>query len=168
MFEVMARLKIREGELKGFTLQAAEMMRLTRELDTKTLRYDWFLSEDGTECEVRETYADADALLAHPLGLFALGDLLEEVGDADVGGTTRDDAGLDGAADVVGVHVAVPQAVAPDDDDRVAERGPRVLERVDAVVVAYNSARTLRACVEPLAAAPDSYGLTSPARICAS
>ena len=29
------------------------MMRLTRDRDTKTLRYDWFLSEDGTECEVR-------------------------------------------------------------------------------------------------------------------
>ena len=36
------------------------MMRLTRELDTKTLRYDWFLSNDGTRCEVREGYVDAD------------------------------------------------------------------------------------------------------------
>jgi hypothetical protein len=40
------------------------MMRLTRERDTKTLRYDWFLSDDGT-CEVREGYVDADALLEH-------------------------------------------------------------------------------------------------------
>jgi quinol monooxygenase YgiN len=65
MFEVMARLKIREGQLAGFEQQAAEMMRLTRELDTKTLRYDWFLSADGTECEVREGYIDADALIEH-------------------------------------------------------------------------------------------------------
>lgn len=65
MFEVSARLRIREGELEGFKRQAAEMMRLTRELDTKTLRYDWFLSTDGTECEVREGYVDADALLEH-------------------------------------------------------------------------------------------------------
>jgi hypothetical protein len=43
------------------------MMRLTRALDTKTLRYDWFLSEDGTECEVREAYVDADGLLEHAL-----------------------------------------------------------------------------------------------------
>jgi len=65
MFEVTARLKIREGALEGFKHQAAEMMRLTRELDTKTLRYDWFLSNDGTECEVREGYVDADGLLEH-------------------------------------------------------------------------------------------------------
>lgn len=65
MFEVMARLKIREGELDGFTQQAAEMMRQTREKDTRTLRYDWFLRDDGTECEVREGYVDADALIEH-------------------------------------------------------------------------------------------------------
>jgi quinol monooxygenase YgiN len=65
MFEVMARLKIRDGELEGFKQQAAEMMRETREKDTKTLRYDWFLSADGSECEVRESYVDADALIEH-------------------------------------------------------------------------------------------------------
>jgi len=65
MFEVTARLKVRGGELDGFKHQAGELMRLTREKDTKTLRYDWFLSEDGTECEVREGYLDADALIEH-------------------------------------------------------------------------------------------------------
>ena len=70
MFEVTARLRIREGELEGFKRQAAEMMRLTRELDTKTLRYDWFLSKDGTECEVREAYVDADGLLEHAQHVF--------------------------------------------------------------------------------------------------
>ena len=65
MFEVKARLKVRDGELDGFMQQAAEMMRQTREKDTKTLRYDWFLSDDGTECEVREGYVDADALIEH-------------------------------------------------------------------------------------------------------
>ena len=65
MFEVTARLKVREGELDGFKQQAAEMIRLTKEKDTKTLRYDWFLSDDGTACEVREGYVDADGLLEH-------------------------------------------------------------------------------------------------------
>jgi quinol monooxygenase YgiN len=65
MFEVMARLKVRDGELDGFKQQAAEMMRQTREKDTKTVRYDWFLSNDGTACEVREGYVDADALIEH-------------------------------------------------------------------------------------------------------
>jgi quinol monooxygenase YgiN len=65
MFEVTARLKIRDGELDGFKEQAAEMMRLTREKDTKTLRYDWVISNDGTACEVREGYEDADGLFEH-------------------------------------------------------------------------------------------------------
>jgi quinol monooxygenase YgiN len=65
VFEVMARLKVRDGELDGFKQHAAEMMRQTREKDTKTIRYDWFLSDAGTECEVREAYVDADALIEH-------------------------------------------------------------------------------------------------------
>jgi quinol monooxygenase YgiN len=65
MYEVTARLKVRDGQLDGFKHQAAEVMRHAREKDTKTLRYDWFLSEDGTQCEVREGYVDADALLEH-------------------------------------------------------------------------------------------------------
>jgi hypothetical protein len=40
-------------------------MRQMRGTDERPLRYDWFLSDDGTECEVREAYVDADALLAH-------------------------------------------------------------------------------------------------------
>jgi steroid delta-isomerase-like uncharacterized protein len=65
MFEVTARIKIREGALDGFKQQAAEIMRQVEESDTKTLRYDWFISDDGTRCEVREGYVDADAVLEH-------------------------------------------------------------------------------------------------------
>ena len=65
MFEVTARMKVREGELEGFKETVAEIMRLTRERDTKTLRYDWFLSANAAECEVREAYVDADGLLEH-------------------------------------------------------------------------------------------------------
>jgi len=64
-FEVAARLGVRERELGGFKRQVAEIMRQTREKDTKTIRYDWFLSDDGTKCEVREAYVDADGLLEH-------------------------------------------------------------------------------------------------------
>jgi quinol monooxygenase YgiN len=64
-FEVRARLEVREGKLEGFKRQAAELMRQAREKDTGTLAYDWYLSKDGTECEVREAYVDADALVDH-------------------------------------------------------------------------------------------------------
>lgn len=68
-FEVRARLRVRPGQLEGFKRQAAEMMRLTRELDTGTLAYDWFLSSDGTQCEVREAYVNADALVQHAMNV---------------------------------------------------------------------------------------------------
>jgi quinol monooxygenase YgiN len=64
-FEVRARLKIREGQLEGFKRQAAEIMRQAWEKDTGTVAYDWFLSTDGTECEVREAYVDANAYIEH-------------------------------------------------------------------------------------------------------
>ena len=63
--EVIARLKVRPGQLEGFKAQVAEILRLTREKDTQTLRYDWFLNEDGTECEVHEAYVSEEGLIEH-------------------------------------------------------------------------------------------------------
>jgi quinol monooxygenase YgiN len=65
MFESIARLKIRDDELEGFKSQVAEIVRQTREKETQPLRYDWFISDDGSECEVREAFVDADALASH-------------------------------------------------------------------------------------------------------
>ena len=61
----MAHLKIGPGELDGFKTQVAEIMRLSREQDTQTLRYDWFINEDGTECEVHEAYLSEEGLIEH-------------------------------------------------------------------------------------------------------
>ncbi|HLN75406.1 MAG TPA: hypothetical protein VK204_00095 [Nocardioidaceae bacterium] len=63
--ELSAHMTVRPGQLDGFRRQAAECIRVTREKDTRTLRYDWFLSSDGTECEVREAYVDAQGLIEH-------------------------------------------------------------------------------------------------------
>ena len=63
--EVSAHLTVRPGCLEGFTRQAAELIRITKEKDTRTLRYDWFLSTDGTECEVREAYSGPEGLIEH-------------------------------------------------------------------------------------------------------
>jgi len=63
--EVHAHLKVRPGQLEGFKAQAAELIRITREQDTKTLRYDWFLKEDGTECEVHEAYVNEEGMFEH-------------------------------------------------------------------------------------------------------
>ena len=43
-----------------------------------TLQHDWFFSDDGAQCVVRETYASSDAFLAHLVGAGPLlGRLLE-------------------------------------------------------------------------------------------
>jgi quinol monooxygenase YgiN len=63
--EVSAHMTVRPGQLEGFKKQAAELIRITSEKDTHTLRYDWFLSSDGTECEVREAYTGPEGLIEH-------------------------------------------------------------------------------------------------------
>lgn len=63
--EVSARLTVREGKLEGFKQQAAEIIRQTKEKDTQTLRYDWFLNREGTACEVREVYASSEGFIEH-------------------------------------------------------------------------------------------------------
>lgn len=76
---ISARMKIREGKLEGFKQQAAEIIRQTKEKDTGTLQYDWFLSSDRTECEIREVYESSEALAEHKHNLSkALRRLFEE------------------------------------------------------------------------------------------
>jgi quinol monooxygenase YgiN len=65
--DVIAHGTIREGKLEGFKRQAAQMIRQTKEKDTKTLRYDWFISSDGTEFEVLEAYVNSEGLMEHSM-----------------------------------------------------------------------------------------------------
>jgi len=65
ILELSAHMTIRAGQLDGFKKQASELIRITREQDTGTLRYDWFLSLDGTQCEVREAYTGPEGLIEH-------------------------------------------------------------------------------------------------------
>ena len=63
--ELHAQLKIRPGRLEGFKAQAGEIVRLAQEQDTQTLRFDWYISEDGTQCEVHETYEGEAGFFEH-------------------------------------------------------------------------------------------------------
>ena len=69
--EISAHMTVRHGCLEGFKQQAAECIRITRERDTRTLRYDWFLSRDGTKCEVREAYTGPEGLIGHNQHILA-------------------------------------------------------------------------------------------------
>ena len=80
--EVSARMTVRKGKLDGFKQQAAECIRQTKEKDTKTLRYDWFLSTDETECEIREAYESSEGLVEHRMHIGeALDKLFNEFAD---------------------------------------------------------------------------------------
>lgn len=63
--QVIASMTVRPGKLDGFKQQATEIIRLAQERDTKTLRYDWFLNADQTDCQVCETYENSDGLIEH-------------------------------------------------------------------------------------------------------
>ena len=65
VLELGAHMTVRPGQLEGFKKQAAECIRITKEKDTHTLRYDWFLSLDETQCEVREAYTGPEGLIEH-------------------------------------------------------------------------------------------------------
>lgn len=77
--QLSAKMKVRDGLLEGFKRQAAECIKQVKEKDTGTLQYDWFLSEDKSECEIREAYENSEALIEHVSHLReALGILFEK------------------------------------------------------------------------------------------
>ena len=41
------------------------MRRKRQEKDTQTLRYDWFINQDETDCEVHEAYLSEQGLIEH-------------------------------------------------------------------------------------------------------
>ncbi len=47
-----------------FAQLAADAL-VTIRSEPDTLQHDWFVSDDGTRCVVRETYTSSDAFLAH-------------------------------------------------------------------------------------------------------
>lgn len=74
--QVTARLKIHEGKLPQFRKIAALCIQSVHKKDTRTIRYDWFINNDQTECVVREHYQDSDAVMEH---MANLGDLLGQL-----------------------------------------------------------------------------------------
>jgi quinol monooxygenase YgiN len=74
--ELIAHMKIRQGRLEGFKAQAAELIRLTRDQDSQTLRYDWFVDQDAMECEVHELYQSEAGLIEHNAHIMAAREVL--------------------------------------------------------------------------------------------
>jgi len=60
----MVELTIAEGHRDAFHAVAREMIGGTSK-EPGALGYNWYLRRDGMVCRIVETYANADALLAH-------------------------------------------------------------------------------------------------------
>jgi quinol monooxygenase YgiN len=60
-------LTVNEGQLDEFKNIAQIMIERTRS-EPGTLGYEWFLSSDNKKCRLLETYANAEAVLAHFTG----------------------------------------------------------------------------------------------------
>jgi quinol monooxygenase YgiN len=63
--QVIARFSIHDGKLDEFRALAERCMVAVREKDSGTSQYDWFLSDDDSECVVVETYRDSAAVFEH-------------------------------------------------------------------------------------------------------
>jgi quinol monooxygenase YgiN len=60
-------LTIQEGNFNAFESVAQEMIAGSQK-EPGTLAYEWYLSGDRQSCRLVESYADADAVLAHFAG----------------------------------------------------------------------------------------------------
>jgi quinol monooxygenase YgiN len=93
------------NRLEEFKALAGELLRITDD-DDGVVSYDWYLSEDGTRCVVRETYVDSAAVLAHlPLvdeQLARIGELCGAAEGDILGDASPDLRAMVGAA---GVHL---------------------------------------------------------------
>jgi quinol monooxygenase YgiN len=69
MIQASAKIKIPYGMLDEFKEAAIDYLRQVKEKDRGTIHSDWFLSSDNTECEIRETFENGEAALAHQLNL---------------------------------------------------------------------------------------------------
>ena len=84
--QITARFQIHSGKLAEFKKTAEECHSVVKAKDKDTLQFNWYFDESQTECVLRETYPDSNALLAH-LGnigglfgeLVALGQFSAEV-----------------------------------------------------------------------------------------
>jgi quinol monooxygenase YgiN len=84
--QIIARLRIHQGQLEKFKEIAQKCMDTVRAKDTGVLQYNWFFNDDESECVVCELYEDSQAVTRHKenlgetLGtLLALADLSVEL-----------------------------------------------------------------------------------------
>jgi quinol monooxygenase YgiN len=63
----VVHLSIHDGKLAVFE-ETAKAMTARTQKEPGSLGYEWYISPDGKSCRLLETYANADATLAHCTG----------------------------------------------------------------------------------------------------
>ncbi len=63
------KLQIADGKMDELVALANEMSKATRVDEPGALSYEWFVTDDGTQCNINERYVDNNAVLTH-LGNF--------------------------------------------------------------------------------------------------
>ena len=63
--QASAKIKIPDGKLEEFKQAAREYINEVKQKDKGTLQSDWFISNDNSECEIRETWESTEAALQH-------------------------------------------------------------------------------------------------------
>jgi len=79
--QITAKFQIEPEHLDEFKQLAASCIKIVKHKDKGTLQYDWFFNEGQTECAVRETYLNSNALLEH---IEHVGELLERLFEISV------------------------------------------------------------------------------------
>lgn len=70
--QITARFNIHPGNEEAFKELATACIACVKEKDKNTLQYDWYFSADNSQCMVRETYPNSEAILAHVANLGPL------------------------------------------------------------------------------------------------
>ena len=65
---ILVEATIHDGQLEAFQSVAREMI-AGSQAEAGTLGYEWYLSSDQKQCRLLESYASAEAVLAHFNGL---------------------------------------------------------------------------------------------------
>ena len=79
--QITARYQIHNGKLAEFKKIAEECHSIVKTKDKDTLQYDWYFDESQTECVLRETYPDSNALLTHLKNIGKLGGKIVALSD---------------------------------------------------------------------------------------
>jgi len=76
-----ALFKIHPGKQNEFKELSVKCITVVKEKDKDTLQYDWYFNADHTECVVKETYTDSNAVFAHMANLGELFGKMLQISD---------------------------------------------------------------------------------------